>query len=303
MTRPLVIAATAPCARGTYSAQYCSICVSLVVRGGRGRSARRSRRGRSTRAGVAADVEHVEAARAPARSARGTSARRGVRTRGSRGSRRRGATTSDGVPRPGLRPAARARAGRGRTARRSSRRRGTACRSGRRRGTRRTNASSSSVGRDRGEPGRPDLPQLGPGLRLTARGDELGRLDRPRQAARDHAVERRFPRAGLGRLACRRPSAVSGTSSGATGRPRRRSTPRLRAASGRSGGAPLTLGDDSASSRSASGWRAEDERRHAATRGTRRARSRIRSSARRARPRRRARPGTAAIASRFFPSR
>ena len=53
-----------------------------------------------------------------------------------------------------------------------------------------TNACSSSRRRDRREPVAAELLQLRPDLRRPARGDELRRLHRPRQPARDHAVER-----------------------------------------------------------------------------------------------------------------
>ena len=53
-------------------------------------------------------------------------------------------------------------------------------------------------GRDRREPVAAELLQLRPDLRRAVRGDELRRLHRPRQPARDHAVER-DPREQLAR--------------------------------------------------------------------------------------------------------
>jgi hypothetical protein len=68
------------------------------------------------------------------------------------------------------------------------------------------------VGRDRGEAVAGDLAELGPDCDLAARSDERGGLGRARQTARDDAIERAAS-------ACPRPSGVSGTSSGETGRP------------------------------------------------------------------------------------
>ena len=53
-----------------------------------------------------------------------------------------------------------------------------------------TKACSSSRRRDRREPVAAELLQLRPDLRRRVRGNELGRLHRPRQPACDHAVER-----------------------------------------------------------------------------------------------------------------
>ena len=83
---------------------------------------------------------------------------------------------------------------------------------------------------DRAEVAAADLAELRPLLDLVLGRDDPRRLDRPRQVAREHAIEDDLLERLRGGARLPRPSSFSATSSGGTGLPSRRSTTRPRAA-------------------------------------------------------------------------